>query len=114
MTTGSNECKFEHDPAKTRFIMEIQGVESVAVAEYNEIKSGGTAVIYDVIHTEVPSSLRGRGIGAQLMRNIVSYARSNNIKIVPTCSYVAHYFAKNPTENDVLYPCSNSSKSTRN
>lgn len=113
---ASDKVKFKHDDTKSEFTLEIEGMDSVAVAQYKEIKSGpnnegdGASVIYDVIHTEVPECMRGRGIGAQLMRNLVVYARTNDIKLIPTCTYVAHYFTKNPSEKDVLLLASGGEK----
>lgn len=49
-----------------------------------------------LLHTEVPSALRGRGIAAMLARTALEYARDNNLKIDVICPIVADFIAKNP------------------
>jgi uncharacterized protein len=49
-----------------------------------------------LLHTEVPSALRGRGIAAMLARTALEYARDNNLKIDVICPIVADFIVKNP------------------
>jgi predicted GNAT family acetyltransferase len=53
-------------------------------------------------HTEVDDSLKGKGIGLQLVSKAVDYARESNIKIIPLCSFAGAVFQKKPEFNDVL------------
>ena len=53
-------------------------------------------------HTEVPASMRGRGVAAHLVENTFKYARENGINVVPSCSYVAYYVNNHPEWADVL------------
>ena len=55
-----------------------------------------------ISHTEVDSSLKGKGIGKQLVSAAVSYARENNIKIIPLCPFARSVFQKTPDYSDVL------------
>lgn len=48
--------------------------------------------------TEVDKSLQGQGIAKTLLDEAVAYARANQLKIIPKCSYVKHKF-----ENDTSY-----------
>ena len=57
--------------------------------------------ILSLLHTEVSSSLKGQGIGQQLVEYAVEYARKNQLKIVPVCPFVIRQFEKNPEYNDV-------------
>lgn len=43
-------------------------------------------------HTYVSPAARGQGIAAQLLDALVAYARENQVKIVPQCSYVQSMF----------------------
>ncbi|MGC8229072.1 GNAT family N-acetyltransferase [Pseudobacillus badius] len=52
----------------------------------------------EINHTYVDEQLRGQGVGEQLIEEAVSYARQQNKKIVPTCSY-----AKSKLEEDSQY-----------
>lgn len=53
-------------------------------------------------HTEVDESLKGKGVGLQLVTEAVEYARENNIRIVPVCSFAAAIFKKKEEFKDVL------------
>ncbi len=75
--------------ATHRFEMMVDG--QMARAEY--ILSDGKMVL---THTFVPSELRGRGIAADLIRHVLEAAKSEGLKIVPQCSYVATFIDCNP------------------
>lgn len=52
--------------------------------------------------TFVDGSLRGQGIAAKLVKEIIDYAIENNFKIKPVCSYVVKYFEKHNEYNELL------------
>ncbi|WP_295203428.1 GNAT family N-acetyltransferase [uncultured Chryseobacterium sp.] len=55
-----------------------------------------------VYHTEVSEEYEGRGFAKILLEKLVSYARENNLKIVPLCPYVHAQFKRHPEQyNDV-------------
>lgn len=56
-----------------------------------------------VEHTEVDDSLKGKNVGMQLFNQMIEYARTNNIKVVPYCPFTAAMFKKKPEYADVLY-----------
>jgi predicted GNAT family acetyltransferase len=60
----------------------------------------GSRVIID--HTQVDDSLRGKGIGAKLVRAAVEWARQENVKLMPLCPYAKSVFDKTPDYSDVL------------
>lgn len=53
-------------------------------------------------HTEVNADYEGQGIGRSLVMGAVEYARKNNIKILPLCTYARSVFRKTPEISDVL------------
>ena len=53
-------------------------------------------------HTEVPPSLRGRGIAATLASTALEYARDEKLKVDVICPLVAGYIAKHPEFNDLV------------
>jgi len=55
-----------------------------------------------VNHTEVDGSLRGSGAAKQLVQAVVTWARAENVKLVPRCSYVREVLARTPAWQDVL------------
>lgn len=52
--------------------------------------------VMDLYHTEVPASLRGKGVGALLVKSALEYAFQNGFGVRPTCTYVQHYLSKHP------------------
>jgi predicted GNAT family acetyltransferase len=52
-------------------------------------------------HVEADPALRGTGAAARLMQSIVDYARIQNLKLVPRCSYAVAWFRRHPEARDV-------------
>ncbi|VDK61268.1 unnamed protein product [Gongylonema pulchrum] len=42
-------------------------------------------------HTEVPPDLRRKGFARQLCKEVFKFAKEENLKIVPTCSFCHRY-----------------------
>ncbi len=55
-----------------------------------------------VDHTTVDRELRGQGIAERLYRRMVDYARENQLRVVPVCSYIANMFEKHPEDAALL------------
>jgi len=70
-----------------------------AVAEYILSK---TRIIFT--HTEVPDSLEGQGIGTTLARAGLDYARTNSLRVMPLCPFIAAFIENNPEYKDLLMP----------
>jgi predicted GNAT family acetyltransferase len=51
-----------------------------------------------VFHTEVDPSLQGKGVSTKLFNMMVSYARENNLKVIPLCAYVLAQFQRHPDQ----------------
>lgn len=71
--------------------------------QYGEItysKVGDTQIIVD--HTEVEPISKGKGVGKQLVQEIVTLARERGWKVQPLCSFTKAEFDKNPDYKDVL------------
>ncbi len=49
-----------------------------------------------------PEEFRGRGIATRIMKEVIEYARENNLKIVPICSFAQYFFQKYPEYRDIL------------
>lgn len=87
--------RLRDDVAGNRLVLEAAGGEAFAV--YRRID--GLLVIS---HTEVPRSLRGRGIGSQLAQALFEHARSRGERIVPACSFIADWARRHPDQAPVL------------
>lgn len=54
-------------------------------------------------HTYISPGLRGQGLADELVRKVIDYAREEELKIIPACSYAGHYFDKNLDDRVLLY-----------
>ncbi|UTH13436.1 GNAT family N-acetyltransferase [Macrococcus equipercicus] len=68
-------------------------------AEITFVPQGDTLVID---HTFVDPSLRGQGVAKQLVDRVVAYARQENKKILPVCSYAMIVMERDLSTHDVL------------
>ena len=83
------------NPALNRFELDVEG--GVAVAYYRAAPGHIT-----ITHTEVPTALRGRGIGSVLVRGALELARAQGLKVASGCPFVSAYLGKHPEFNDLL------------
>jgi predicted GNAT family acetyltransferase len=79
-----------------RYELRIDG-RLAGVADY--LKEGDTVVFP---HTEIDASMRGQGLGAQLVRAALDDMRPTGASIVPSCWYVAQFITENPEYADMV------------
>ena len=53
-------------------------------------------------HTGVPPVFRNEGIALKLVEALIAGARSDGVRIVPQCSYVAAQFRRHPEWTEVM------------
>ncbi len=58
--------------------------------------------VVTISHVETPTEARGTGAAGRLMGEVVEYARAQNLKIVPVCSYAVAWFRRHPDAHEVL------------
>jgi uncharacterized protein len=78
-----------------RFELDADG--HVAFSNYR--RDGGTI---NILHTEVPKELNGRGIGSTLVRGLLDIARAQRLTVKPLCPFASAYIAKHPEYADLL------------
>jgi predicted GNAT family acetyltransferase len=76
---------------------EIRSDDRVGFLEYS--KQGDTL---DLVRTEVPTPLEGRGYGAALARAALEYAREHHLKVIPTCRFIRAYMERHQEYDDLL------------
>ena len=54
-----------------------------------------TADRIELIHTEVPPELGGRGLGGELAKAALEYAQREGLRVIPSCSFVKTYLDRN-------------------
>lgn len=50
----------------------------------------------------VPAKMRGKGIGGLMMEEVLSYAKENQLKVIPICSYTVRYIEMHPKWKTLL------------
>lgn len=58
--------------------------------------------IVTLVHTEVPESLAGQGVGSKLVRGTLELLRSRGVRVVPECPFVAAYIRKHREFGDLI------------
>jgi len=86
-----------HNPEARRFEVAVDG--HLAVLEY--IRGDRRLAL---VHTLVPEALGGQGIGGQLARAGLEYARREGLAVDPVCPFVARYLEKHPEYHELLEP----------
>ena len=95
MATNNEPLNITNNEARHRFEARVD--EQTAVLEYT-LATG--LIVYN--HTEVPKNLEGQGIATQLAHAALEYAKSNDLKIMPLCPYVASYIRRHPEYKTLL------------
>lgn len=57
-----------------------------------------------LIHTEVPQSLKGKGVASKLVSAVLRFAQGNNLSVVPLCPFVAQYMKRHPEYSAIVDP----------
>ncbi|MCH7770967.1 MAG: N-acetyltransferase [Bacteroidetes bacterium] len=55
-----------------------------------------------LIFTFTPPKSRGKGIAKIVVEYAFNYAKENNLKVIPTCSYVKAFVKRNDNYKDLL------------
>ena len=82
--------------AARRFEIELEG--ETAFAEYRLVDHG---IILP--HTVVPEAFEGRGVASALAKAALGYARDHDLKVIPTCPFMAGYITKHPEWHDIVH-----------
>jgi hypothetical protein len=83
------------DSARQRYELQVEG----AVAFINYRRDGR---IVSMTYAEVPAALRGGGVGSRLVEGALALVRERRERVVPLCSFVAHYLRRHPEHQDLL------------
>ena len=83
------------NPARSRYELEVDG--HIAFVLY-KLHPG----MIDLIHTEVPKELGGRGVGSILAKAVLENIRSHGLKVEPRCEFLAGYIKKHPEFGSLL------------
>jgi predicted GNAT family acetyltransferase len=90
------QIEVTNDAEASRYELRLDG-RLVGIADY---RTTGTTVVFS--HTEIDPPLRGRGLGAELVRAALDDVRAAGLTVVPLCWYVAQYIDEHPKYADLL------------
>lgn len=76
---------------------ELTSEGQVAYLEYNL-----TGKVLQLIHTEVPEPLRGKGVASELAKSALDWAQDRDLRVDVVCPYVAGYVKKHPEYSGLL------------
>ncbi|MGA8031908.1 MAG: GNAT family N-acetyltransferase [Casimicrobiaceae bacterium] len=93
--TARPEPTIAHDVGLHRFETVVEG--KLAHCDY---RLDGNAM--QLVHTEVPPALEGRGIAARLVAAALAHARDRGLSVIPVCSYVRTYMRRHPETAELL------------
>jgi predicted GNAT family acetyltransferase len=87
-----------------------QVVNNAAVGRFEIPTEIGTATLtyasrgdtLDLTHTKVPPELEGRGYASALVRAALDYARTQHLRIIPTCPFVQGYLRRHNEYADLV------------
>ncbi|MCE3259247.1 MAG: family N-acetyltransferase [Bacteroidetes bacterium] len=91
------EVKHRNANPKGAFYLEDKGKE---IATMTYVFAGEGRFIID--HTEVDPAYEGQGLGKQLVKAAVEFAREKHYKIIPLCPYAKKILEKTPEFSDVF------------
>jgi predicted GNAT family acetyltransferase len=83
------------NPRAQRYELEVDGV--VAFTTYDR-KDG----VVTFIHTKVPDSLAGKGVGSALAKGALDQVRAKGEKVIARCPFIAGYIAKHAEYQDLI------------
>jgi uncharacterized protein len=57
--------------------------------------------VLELIHTEVPETLKGLGVGSELAHAALEWAREHHARVDILCPFVENYVKKHPEYSDL-------------
>ena len=57
-----------------------------------------------LLHSEVPSTLSGRGVGSALARGVLDDIRRRGLRVVPRCEFMASFIERHAVYADLVDP----------
>ena len=71
------------------------------IAKIDYVQSNGRL---NLLHTEVPEESQGQGIGSELAKAALEYARAEYLEVIPTCPFIAIYIKGHPEYLQIVAP----------
>jgi uncharacterized protein len=89
------DIEVRNDPVQSRFHTEVDGFGG----ELDYRLDGG---VITFLHTSVDDELEGQGVGSELARAGLDYAREQGLQVIPQCPFVRSYIERHPEYNSLV------------
>lgn len=89
MSVELDKVHVNHNSGESRFETTVDGY----LSKLDYILDGKNFVI---THVGVHPALRGMGVAGKIVEVSLAYARENNLRVIPMCSYAAAFIRKHP------------------
>lgn len=86
---------FHHRPDRSQFTLDWG--DHTAWVDYDVRKNANNEGVWYLLHAEVPSALRGQGVGQILIEKTYAYLREHGLQSMPVCSYIQALTKRNPS-----------------
>ena len=97
MNIDPDQIEIVHNKLARRFEVELE--QYVAVLTYR-MADDDKKIIFT--HTGVPPALSGRGIASKMAIQALTYAREEELGVVPICPFVSSYISRHPEYQDLV------------
>lgn len=94
--TGQAGETIEHDAARERFRLSIDGAEAVLL---DYLPRAGA---WDIVHTYADPAFRGTGAASRLVQHVFDQARAAGLQIIPSCPYIPVWVGRHPAAADLV------------
>jgi uncharacterized protein len=88
--------KVTHDRINQLFVTTVEGKD--VYLRYSMIRND--TIVFNF--TYVPDELRHRGLAAIVVREGFKYAEENNLKVIPSCTYIQTFVERYPEYNKFI------------
>lgn len=91
-------------PEKHIYQVLVDGNEAGFASYFVRGSEGEQPEVWVFDSTETDPAYRGQGLAGIVVQAAMDDARRNGVLVQPRCSYVVHWFKKNPDYADLLTP----------
>lgn len=91
MTIPTDGAEVVDLTAESRFVIRLDGAEAELAYRLN-----GRRIV--LIHTEVPATLEGHGLGGRLVRAALRRAAAEGLTVVPWCPFASDFLRRHPDD----------------
>ena len=89
--------EINHDKDQQKFYFIENGKECYVKYIIDNLKT------FNILKVFVHPDLRNQGLAAKLTKAALDFAKGNNLKVIPTCSYADYFILRNKEYQELLF-----------